>query len=376
MSKKKKIGIVTYWESYDNYGQQLQCWALQRYLRSLGYDAFLIRFRRWCPVVTAPTIVKYISRSFWRILHLPNRLKDLQNIYYRKFPLFRCIHLRQSIRIYDNLSQLRKCPPKADVYITGSDQVWNPYLTHDELEAFYLQFGSPDIKRVAYAPSMGQSEYPNHLQEDLKHYLKTFHAISVREQSGVSICNRAGFLAEHVVDPTLLLEVNDYMRLVNGEKRRKSIFIYSLNYTNEEDLPFEDIKCYAKSKGLPIIVTPSSGYIPIQELFIGCEYSYATIGQWINYIVNAELVVTASFHGIILSVLLHRPFLYTPLSGKYSYSNVRVYDFLKGVGLEKRVWSKENNITTYLVDENWEDVDSKLFLMKNKSKNFLQKSLS
>ena len=376
MSKKKKIGIVTYWESYDNYGQQLQCWALQRYLRSLGYDAFLIRFRRWSPNITAPTIVKYIIRSFWRALHIPNRLKDLRNIYYRKFPLFRYVHLRRSIRVYNNLSQLRKSPPKADVYITGSDQVWSPNLTHDELEAFYLQFGSPNTRRVAYAPSVGQSEYPKHLQEDLKCYLKTFHAISVRELSGVLICNRAGFRAEHVVDPTLLLEQNDYMRLIKGEKRRKNIFIYSLNYTSEDDLPFEEIERYAKNKELPIIVTPSSGYIPINELFVGVEYSYATIGQWINNILNAELVITASFHGIILSVLLHRPFLYTPLSGKYSYSNMRVYDFLKGVGLEKRVWNKENNISAYVVDENWEDVDNKLFLMKSKSKEFLQKSLS
>lgn len=386
MSYKKKIGIITYWESNDNYGQQLQCWALQHYLRTRGYDAFLIRQYVWPPITILKRGSKYIKQ---RIKKVFAAFLYATNLAYkpvvfnrfafcldkeacrRQFPIFRKEHLKMS-QIFDTPEKLMQNPPYADVYITGSDQVWNYSMPDGPLSNFFLQFGDDSIKRISYAPSIGHLEFPVELKETIKRYLKLFNAISVREASSVSMLSDLGYDATLVLDPTMLLDVEAYLNLAKDSKGKECIFIYSMNYATSDDIPFNEIKQYANNNNLPIIVTPGSGYLPAKELFDEVEYSYATISQWIQHIAHAKLVVTASFHGVVMSILMHRPFLYTPLKGSLSVSNNRVLDLLSILELEDCILG---NKIIFKPEIDWQEVEIKLEHYREVSKTFLEKGI-
>lgn len=382
MTKRKKIGIITYWESNDNYGQQLQAWALQHYLCGQGYNAFLIRQYVWPPIKKKGVrrFKQWIKDTIARILYATH-VAYYPSIYNkfsfcldkeacrRKFPLFREQNLKMS-KIFDTPEKLMQHPPKADVYITGSDQVWNYSMAEEPLRNFFLQFGDKDTYRVSYAPSIGHPSIPTKFEEKYKQYLTSFNAISVREKSAVDLIKKLGFTATHVLDPTMLLTSADYSHLASSCKSKPSIFIYSMNYASANDLPFEQVKAYAQEKQLPIIVTPGSGYLPAKELFDGVEYSYASIPQWIQHIANAHLVVTASFHGIVFAILFHRPFLYTPLKGDLNESNNRAVDLLYSLGLDQCIWDENKSINDCMQID-WKNVGELLSAYRQVSKDFL-----
>ena len=383
----KRVGIITYWESNDNYGQQLQCWALQYYLRKQGFHPFLIRFKRWRPKLSLKKrIKKIIKGGFASFLYKSGLINygDLKyktegwtdkEIFRRQFPSFRKKFLNYTCRIYDNLNQLQRHPPRANVYITGSDQVWNYDLREDELRAYFLQFGSKTTKRVAYAPSIGHESISLAYSNTYKLYLRHLDAISVREVSSVKSINSLGFNAIAVLDPTMLLEDLDFNRIIKGVSAKPSVFIYSINYSSSGDLPFEQIREYAREKELPIVVTPGSGYLQAKELFDGVIYLYASIPQWLAQIANADLVVTPSFHGVVISILFHRSFIYTPLKGKFSSSNSRVLDLLEALNLENRIIKDYSSHCLLKNEINWADVDNRLSSLRQSSFFYLHNAL-
>ena len=149
-----RIGIVTFWQSDDNYGQQLQCWALQRYLKKLGHEPFLIRYlykesvwRKWLKIMVKTALI-YPLLGWWRHrevrrMEAVNRVKNKV----RRFEEFRDNHINQTQRIYGTLKELRLDPPVADVYIGGSDQIWHPVLLRwKDSRAFWLDFGGDRVR--------------------------------------------------------------------------------------------------------------------------------------------------------------------------------------------------------------------------------------
>ena len=393
MSKKKKIGIITYWESNDNYGQQLQCWALQQYLMSIGYSPFLIRVRIFSSR-SRKSWIKYIIKNFvrWGKECLANIVIDMGGLQsahisrflvakfgrdwtYRRFGTFQKKHIK-STRIYNSYAELVKSPPAADIYLAGSDQIWNADLSYDIWKITFLQFSKNDIKRIAYAPSMSMSEMDSHQDELFLRYIQSFSALSAREEKTVKKCINLGYDCELVLDPTLLLNDTDYYKLSSKEKVGNNVFIYSINYTDINEIPIEKIKQYAKEKKLDVIVTPSGGYVPASEMFEGVHYEYPTISQWLNLIANASLVITPSFHGVVFSILMHRPFIFTPLIGRYELGNKRIIDLLAKLNLLNCVWDGKTSFTEYVIRNiNWDRIDLLIHEMKRSSKDFLYKAL-
>ena len=370
-----KIGVITFWSGNSNYGMMLQCWALQQTLKSLGHQPYVIRYQ------------SVIKRSFCRTL-LSNIKKNLHHIlnykYYihnrnRDFTKFRQEHLSFSKDEYHTLIDLRKNPPAADCYITGSDQVWAQLLSDDRNRVYFLDFGSSSTKRVAYAPSFAMQDYPSMLKEKLKSCLLNFDSISVREYDGVNICKSIGIEACKVVDPTLLLNKEKYLSLISNMPSitSKYIYIYSLNVRIPEDIRWNEIQNMAITNHYDVIVTPSDGYFIGQEIYgKHVLYSYDTIQNWLNHIYQSTLVVTPSFHGIVLSIILQKDFVYVPLKGKYAKGNNRVIDLLQELDLMYRMVSDEDTIENCSSKEiNWTHVQKKLDHLKNFSYNFLKQSL-
>lgn len=191
-----KIGIITFWESQENYGQLAQACALQIYLERKGHTPFLIRYDKSYEVNRLkPGKMEMLQQLNWNKLFdvravsqkLKNMITTAAPPVDRNFKEFREDFLKVDHHRYHSYEELKANPPEADLYITGSDQVWNHCYTGNP-KPFFLQFGSPDAKRAAYAASFGHKELPLSILNEYEQYLKSFAAIGVREKSGVALC--------------------------------------------------------------------------------------------------------------------------------------------------------------------------------------------
>lgn len=386
-----KIGIITLWQSSDNYGQQLQCWALQQELIKLGHDPYLIRYdveyrtrnnkspfwKKALKLVLIYPVIKSLKRRKIREKEQLLKAYNAKRNNERQFLSFRKDNFLVSDNIYSTLQELKDNPPEADAYIVGSDQVWAHLLDRDENRAMYLDFGDDSIKRIAYAPSFSMPSYPEKLKFLLKENLARFNSLSVREQTGVEICEDLGYKAKVVVDPTMLLKREDYSLIASDEYKEPYIYLYYLNITQSEEVAWKQLDGFAKQTNLTVIATPASGYIPSQELFDGVEYKYATIPQWINLISNAQLMVTTSFHGVVFCILNHTSFVYFPLKGQFARGNNRVVDLCKILNLSDRIWSETSSyelLSKQVI--NWEDIDAILEAKRADSIDYLKITLS
>lgn len=392
-----KIGIITLWESSDNYGQQLQCWALQKVLRELGQDPFLIRYN----TALKPSLSNRIKSKLNSIIKIISIYQLIRKIYerkknknklrwqseykkknnYRDFAGFKKQYLTISPEIYEDVEALRSNPPQAEIYIAGSDQIWSYPLSYEESKAYFLDFGSENIKRIAYAASFSLTEYPENLKPVLRHLLKRFDAVSVREDTGVSICESVGIKAELVVDPTMLLGINDYKMLIQQNQLKEDdsnyIYVYHLNIEDKEEIHWEEVKKLALNNTLSLRVTTSSGQLIGRELLDGVDYEYSTIPQWLSNISNAKFVVTTSFHGVVFCLIFHINFIWFPLMGKRSNGNCRVIDLLKSINLSNHIFSEINTLEkVYTLPIDWDVVDIKLNSLRGLSLSFLQKALN
>lgn len=377
-----KIGVITFWQSSDNYGQQLQCWALQQHLQKEGHNVFLIRYdfaNRIIENGRKNKLKKSWAYQFLKFLVVKLKYFLSRHARERGFVRFRRENLVMSNVLYRTLDELKKNPPLCDAYIVGSDQVWSQLLSLEENEVFYLNFGNKETKRISYAPSFSLKEYPAHLLSNLKEMLHHLNAISVRDNSSVEICGTVGIKAVKVVDPTFLLNGIEYNSLLKNDipySVKSYAFVYSINIESSEELHYNELKNYCNHMGLKCIATASSGYVPAKE-FLPVDYVYPKVGDWIKFIKNAFFVVTPSFHGVVFCLIMHTPFIYIPLKGRFSGGNDRVLSLLDDLSLSSYVLHDGKSYKNILSQQiNWKAVDDKIRKMKEYSIKFLTDSLN
>lgn len=328
-----KIGIMTYWWASDNYGQLLQCYALQRYLRDLGHEAFIIRYnynnegirikvpvwKRALKALNPVIFYKYFERKILR-----KRILEINKV--REFDVFRSKYISLSNDFYAKYENLRVAPPEADAYIVGSDQVWNFSFADfsgvkNVVHAYMLDLGRENVKRLSYAASWGVSAISDDLRKEITPLLKKFDYVSVREQKGLDLCKQCGVdNAEWVCDPTLLLDAESYRTLYRENEIRKPqkkyIFVYMLN--NQYEFNLDSIYRFAKERNLDVIFVTGNYKAEKRKLF------YATIPEWLYLIDNAEYVISNSFHCAVFSILFKKQFGVVKLSGIHSGMNTRL----------------------------------------------------
>ena len=313
-----KIGIVTCWQPDDNYGTQIQCFALQMYLRLLGHDAYLIRYKRFedmvKPKMTFSRILKVFNpyivlRHIYYMLLDKNRVKNM-DLNDRKSPEFREKYLNMT-DIFDSYQDLKDNPPQADLYIVGSDQVWNiTYEQNNNIGAHFLAFGKESTKRISYAASFGFSLEKLDIKYAKKIFplLKAFAGISLRERSGIDICNTIAKINNdelksiQVCDPTMLLSAEQYLNLFNSENvdisEEPYVFVYNIIAPSELDIV--KISEWASENNLKVVYTMGHGRSS------KIDHIYPTVPQWVKLIANAKYVITNSFHGTVFSLLFHK----------------------------------------------------------------------
>lgn len=385
-----KIGVLTHWTGSDNYGQQLQIYALQKHLKQMGHHAFLIR----CIIKNKPPKEQYatirgIVRFFLRILSKRRRrlyraaisdkqlcLDNLERNKARRFDEFREQWLEMS-DVINSYEELKNNPPQADVYIVGSDQVWNPRIDDENIGAWFLEFGSESIKRISYAASFGRTVHAEE-KEKLTTLLENFTAISVREQGALDILHEIGFKSSKLVlDPTLLVKREIYSPfLTDTHQGEPYAFVYYLNIKETKDLAWTQIEAYLHEHHLKLISVTASGYRPAKELIPGHQSSLLTIPDWVDVLHHSSCVITTSFHGLAFAIIMHRPFVAILLNGGDYAANERVLSLLKQLNLSDRVLGEGNSVCSILeraVD--WKQVDNLLDKERIRSNIFLRDAL-
>lgn len=341
-----KIGIVSFIDTQQNYGQLIQGFALQTYLRErYGADVFHLRYNSTAP--NGSGIIKLIYKAYMAIRMAANGtlaaylkdhqesikpIKDLDFISMkssfekRGFDEFRKSFMCFSDNEYDAVS-LNLNPPKADLWVAGSDQIWGA-----PSPIFHLSFVPKKSKRMSYAASMGHVQLNNKYRQIwFKKYLRKFDYVSLRETSGVEECRKIGIEnAKLVPDPTFLLEPVRYREIsikptfIEG---KKYVFLYLLG--NKIDIKVSQIYEWASRNGLEVIYVASQGREDIYKKYA------ATPQEWLSLIDNAETVITNSFHGMAMSIILNKKFLVFPLVGSWEGMNARITTTLDNFGISR-----------------------------------------
>lgn len=358
-----------------NYGGILQCYALQTILERMGHEV---------QVLTRP---RY-GRSYYIIYPLAVCKRLLKRfVLGKKVAIFKAPHqiirqhtnrfIHQYIHQYTQREWTAKIASHFDAIVVGSDQVWRPIYYQPIEEAFLSFLGDADIKRVAYAASFGvdHCEYTEEQRELCSSLLKKFDAISVRESSGVQLCQEYfDTKAVQVLDPTLLLSVDDYRTLIKKGKTQPSkgnMLVYLLDRTKEKENFVERI---AQAKGL----TPFWMNSDIDDETLSLEQRIKMpVEQWLRSFDDADFVLTDSFHGCVFSILFRKNFIV--ILNKDRGAD-RFHSLLKQFGLQNRLISGygdlEKRAGELFKPIDYAAVEEKLSRLKADSLRFLREALT
>lgn len=374
------IGITTFFQSQTNYGQLLQAFALQQILMQQGHYPYIIRYGFHYPLQLALGW-KNPDINFEKLLKNCVCSAEPGSRNNRRFDDFRKAHLNLSENAYNSLEELRVVPPIADCYITGSDQVWAQLLSYEGNATFFLDFGPKWVRRLSYAPSFAMKTYPKNLQERLAHHLRCFDAVSIREKTGLEVCAQIGVSAQWVVDPTMLLD-GDYYRSLGRESQSVLpsgyMLVYHVNVQEKDMICWSAFKEYNHKYGLSGVAVHANGEnLSDVEFLDEVEYVYPSVQDWIRLIDGSEYVLTTSFHGMVFSILLHKPFVVI-LRPKSQYAgNDRISNLLEELGLLNRIYQEGSDIEHLLQNPiDWEQIDEKVQRLRNSSLYFLKKALN
>lgn len=304
-----------------NYGSALQIYALQSYLRNRGHDVFLLRDYRANPkyIINRFKNARFPKEFYSKII----ALIKLQN-FLRK-------HVRLSPRGYFSYKALVKHCPQADCHIVGSDQVW-----HNANNFRYLTYVPEKYLKLSYAASFGRVNISQDMKKQIKPYLKRFDGISVRESSGVEIIRSIGLDAIHVLDPTLLLDMNCYPD-VEVHVKNAYIYCYFLNLKSKQDVMFEEIVSFSALHKVSLYVTAPLNY----PLFCGKEAGFhlvfPSVYEWLGFYKNANCIFTNTYHGLLFCIIYKKQFVLFVQSGSGAAENERFVSILKLLDLTDRM---------------------------------------
>ena len=333
----RTIGIITI-HKINNYGSVLQAYALQKVCEEMGYKVEIIDYnfpnqahagnRYATHQDTQPTEPRWIKLLY--AFELMRQHKGIQ-AFVKRFH-----HLSE--RQYDSPEALMNDAPRYDVYITGSDQLWNPRYCNGD-PAFMLHFAPDDALKISYAASVGTNAIPEDLKPLYKELLSRYAHISVRENSGVDVVKAvSGKDSTVVLDPTLLLNKDHWNTVATCKRqfKKKYILCYFLNYTFNA-FPYVD--------KLAQYMQMQTGYELVRVArppqYLGIPHTHYRIGaspeDFLALVRDAEMVLTTSFHGTAFAVNYGKP-VFTVVKDKES-SDSRQVSLMHNLGLGAQVLS-------------------------------------
>ncbi|OPZ93062.1 MAG: Polysaccharide pyruvyl transferase [Firmicutes bacterium ADurb.Bin419] len=360
-----KAGILTFHDA-NNYGAVLQAYGLQETIASFGIDTEIIDYvqpyiiGRYRPVrVDKTNIAAFLKSILSTALHYKNF-----TIKQKKFDLFR----KEFLKISDSKYFKSDSIDGYEVYIAGSDQIWNFKITNYD-DVFFLKFADGKARKISYAASIGHNNLNEKDLMFLKEHIDCFDYISVREASVIPLLNEMTQKElVNVFDPSLLLQRNEWNKInPNSFNNKNYIFVYSISASNKID---EVVNKVSKFYDSEVYVLTDKLTVDVKN-HIRCR----DIGpvEFIDLISNSKLVITDSFHGTAFSIIFEKNFISVP----NEVGSSRIKDLLKLLNLESRVINEPEEIDgQYTFDIIYEMPRKILESERDKSINFLKNALN
>ena len=372
-NSKMKLGLLTF-HNAANYGASLQAYALQKFLADKGYD---------CEYINYVNVSRGHEYSMtWHILDSLRHGKLASAAAYMagspfltlrkvRFNKFYSHYLKKTEKVYHTSDEAVELNGKYNRFIVGSDQVWNPACNGDDA-AFLLDFVKNNRERISYSSSFGVAIIDDKHRDVFKANLSAFHALAVRESIGRDLIKElTGRDAQVVLDPVMLLTKEQWMQLV-PDKQKNERFIFS--YTNRDSQITDFFKTgykleYRKHYILSRYTRPQDFISPTSRV----KYCMSP-QEFVSVIANADLVVSASFHCLAMSIILNRPFvaILTGDKGK----DERPLNILRALNLEDRILNPSMTEAEVNAPIDWNSVNKKIEELKASSVAYLDKAIN
>lgn len=320
-----KIKTITCHEVY-NYGASLQEYALLQFLNEQGWQASVLHykppylsghFNMWS---VSARFDKPLLKQLYLLAKIPGRLKALKKK--RAFDLFHQKYIPTDVKLYTNNQELKEDLPEGDVFICGSDQIWNSFFENGKDPAFYLNFVPDTKKKISYAASFAIDELEESVKPLVKENVERMHAVSVRETSGLTILKDLGIeKAVQVLDPVFLLDRSHWDK-----------FIFPI----EEDFIFiYDFDSNPLIKEIAIELKKQKGW-KIYSLNQNIDYADKNFWlegpeRFLSLVSQSQINLTNSFHSLAFSLIFQQHFV---VVNRIEKINTRMRDLLQLVGLE------------------------------------------
>ena len=363
-----KTGILTFHRAL-NYGAVLQAYALRKTICDLGHDCEVIDYG----IIGQEPRINLSFNGFKPFIAsvLINLLSYFNaDIRRSRFSKFRRNYLKTSTKRYLSNTDIKESIKNYDAFVTGSDQVWNPYLSNND-NSYFLDFVSVTKTKISYAASFGLSKIPVEVKKEYALLINRFNSVSVRESEGKEIIKELiGRDSELVLDPTFLLTGENWLDIANPVSISGP---YILCFVIMADPPgFMDFCHYLKKiTGYKIIRVVNPKYKLDFSLKI-----IASAGplEFLGLMKNASIVVTNSFHGTAFSIIFKKPF-YT-----FLYNNdrdIRLKEITQKLGLSDRlICNRSQQPLSESINIDYTEPYKILQIEIHKSVNFLKNSLT
>lgn len=364
MHKKVKRAAVFTLYGEGNYGNKLQNYAVQVYLNKLGYEA----------VTQAPlkdhNMKTLLKRTVIGLLVNVLPFALVQRLFAPKLPYWvRNVRFRHFTKEYIPTQTADVTSPKKlqalaeayDVFVTGSDQVWNPFFLENETDynCMFLRF-APQKKRVCFSPSIGVSVIPQAWQEKFRQGFNGFEKLCVREQRAADMIEElTGRRADVLADPTLLLSAAEWEVIEKPIKQLQKPYVLQYFLGHQSDEMQKTMQTFWKDDAEAIdLMNPQSPY-----------YYLCGPSEFVYLIRHAEMVCTDSFHACVFSILFHKPFIVFARRDENADMSARIVMLLKLFGADV------NAIGTKAIQISEEQVETVLARERQKVRDFLSASL-
>ena len=346
-----KVAIITCHRTY-NYGAVLQAYALQTFLNNRGHYAEIIDYY--------PQYVRTQDRNLINfpklILKIPDKVKC--NASFGKFLKDR---LNLTDKTYKTCSDLSNDHLNYDLYITGSDQVWNMNMNNGLDDSYFLSFAPSNSIKISYAASIAMDEINDEQKKRFIKMLAPFSSISVRENTGVQLLKNIGIKSYAVCDPVYLINKNEWEFIEkNPATNDKYVLVYAF-YQQKEI--YEKAWEIAKKYGYKVYSVGASyfnSFMKVDKYFWGVSPEL-----FIGLIHNAQMVLTNSFHGLSFSIILNIPVIAYKTNTK---GNSRIIDMLKQIGVYV-----ENNSNYIAEITDYSEVNEKVTDYRVKSMEYISR---
>lgn len=363
-----KIKTITCHDVY-NHGASLQAYALQTYLEQLGHQVEIIdykpsylndHFNLWG---VTPRYNRPFIKQLYLLVKLPGRIKNRRRK--KLFDQFtkKYLHLTQR---YSSYEELKSFPPEADIYVAGSDQIWNTFYHAGSDPAFYLDFVPVGKKRVSYAASFATPIINPNLIGFVREMLSKIDVISIRETASLNLLSNMGRTdGIAVCDPVFLLDSGFWRGFADNSFIERDPFV--LVYDFEKTILIRDLaESIAKEKKLKIISVS-----PWEMKYTSKNYTNISPQVFISLINQANYVISNSYHATVFAIIFHRNFCVTKRTEQL---NVRMSSLLDDLHLSSRMVDHYSQDLLSQID--FVSIDKYLDEFIISSKRFLQEAIS